>query len=138
MCIRDREEALRRGWLHTGDIGYMDEDAYLYLVDRKHDKIITGGLNVYPREVEEVLSTHPSVAQVAVVGVHDPLWGEAITAAVVVREGTHVTMEELMHFCKERLAGYKSPKKIFFVKDLPKNLYGKVLRKEIKKQFEGL
>jgi acyl-CoA synthetase (AMP-forming)/AMP-acid ligase II len=131
------EEALRGGWLHTGDIGYMDEDGYLYLVDRKHDKIITGGLNVYPREVEEVLSTHPAVAQSAVFGVNDPLWGEAITAAVVLRQGTKVTVEELMQFCKEHLTGYKRPKKIYFLEDLPKNLYGKVLRKELKKRFEG-
>jgi long-chain acyl-CoA synthetase len=129
------KEALRGGWLHTGDIGYLDEDGYLYLVDRQHDKIITGGLNVYPREVEEILSTHPAVAQVAVFGVDDPLWGEAITASVVPREGLKVTMEELMQYCKDRLAGYKRPKKIFLVDDLPKNLYGKVLRKELKKQF---
>jgi long-chain acyl-CoA synthetase len=131
------EEAIRGGWLYTGDIGYMDEDGYLYLVDRKHDKIITGGLNVYPREVEEVFSTHPAVAQSAVFAVNDPLWGEAITAAVVLREGTKVTVEELMKFCKEHLAGYKRPKKIYLLEDLPKNLYGKVLRKELKKRFEG-
>jgi acyl-CoA synthetase (AMP-forming)/AMP-acid ligase II len=129
------EEALRGGWLHTGDIGYLDEDGYLYLVDRQHDKIITGGLNVYPREVEEILSTHPAVAQVAVFGVDDPLWGEAITAAVVRREGSRVAIEELIQFCKDHLAGYKRPKKIFLMEDLPKNLYGKVLRKELKKQF---
>ena len=131
------EEALRGGWLHTGDIGYMDGDGYLYLVDRKHDKIITGGLNVYPREVEEVLSAHPAVAQVAIFGVNDPLWGEAITAAVVAREGMKITLEELTEFCKERLAGYKRPKRIYFLEDLPKNLYGKVLRKELKKRFEN-
>ncbi len=130
------EEALRGGWLHTGDIGYVDEDGYLYLVDRQHDKIITGGLNVYPREVEEVLSAHRAVAQVAVFGASDPFWGETITATVVVREGSKATMEELMQFCKERLASYKRPKRIHFLKDLPKNLYGKVLRKELKKQFE--
>jgi len=132
------EEALRGGWLHTGDIGYMDGDGYLYLVDRKHDKIITGGLNVYPREVEEVLSAHPAVAQVAIFGVNDPLWGEAITAAVVAREGMKITLEELTEFCKERLAGYKRPKRIYFLEDLPKNLYGKVLRKELKKRFENM
>ena len=130
------EEALRGGWLHTGDIGYLDEDGYLYLVDRKHDKIITGGLNVYPREVEEVLSAHPTVAQVAVFGLNDPLWGEAIVAAVVVREGLNVTVEDLMQFCKENLAGYKRPKKIYLLEDLPKNLYGKILRKELKTKFE--
>jgi acyl-CoA synthetase (AMP-forming)/AMP-acid ligase II len=131
------EEALRGGWLHTGDIGYMDEDGYLYLVDRKHDKIITGGLNVYPREVEEILSTHPAVAQVAVFGVNDPLWGEAVTAAVVKREGMALTEDELLTFCRERVTGYKRPKKIHFLDDLPKNLYGKVLRKDLRKQFEG-
>jgi len=130
------KEALKGGWLHTGDIGYLDEGGYLFLVDRKHDKIITGGLNVFPREVEEVLSTHPSVAQVAVFGVKDPFWGEAVTAAVVPRAGTGITEEELAAFCKEHLAGYKRPKKISFMEDLPKNLYGKVLRKDLKKQFE--
>jgi acyl-CoA synthetase (AMP-forming)/AMP-acid ligase II len=130
------QEALRGGWLHTGDIGYLDEEGYLFLVDRKHDKIITGGLNVYPREVEEVLSTHPAVAQVAVFGVKDPFWGEAVTAAVVARQGMSLTDEELSAFCKERLAGYKRPKMIYFLEDLPKNLYGKVLRKELKRRFE--
>jgi len=129
-------EAFKGGWLHTGDIGYLDEGGYLFLVDRKHDKIITGGLNVFPREVEEVLSTHPSVAQVAVFGVKDPFWGEAVTAAVVPRAGAGITEEELTAFCREHLAGYKRPKKISFMEDLPKNLYGKVLRKELKKQFE--
>lgn len=130
------EEVLRGGWLHTGDIGYLDEDGYLYLVDRKHDKIITGGLNVYPREVEEILSKHPSVSQVAVFGVSDPFWGEAINAAVVLREGAKASEEELIEFSKRYLAGYKRPKKIYLVEDLPKNLYGKVLRKELKKRFD--
>jgi acyl-CoA synthetase (AMP-forming)/AMP-acid ligase II len=129
------KEALKEGWLHTGDIGYLDEEGYLFLVDRKHDKIITGGLNVYPREVEEVLSAHPSVAQVTVFGVKEAFWGEAVTAAAVVRQGMSVTEEELMTHCKGRLAGYKRPKKIHFLDELPKNLYGKVLRKELKQQF---
>jgi acyl-CoA synthetase (AMP-forming)/AMP-acid ligase II len=131
------EEALKGGWLHTGDIGYMDEEGYLYLVDRKHDKIITGGLNVFPREVEEVISTHPAVAQVAVFGVEDPFWGEAVTAAVVLRKGAEAGADELMAFCKDRLAGYKRPKKFHRLEDLPKNLYGKVMRKDLKKQFGG-
>ncbi len=131
------EEALREGWLHTGDIGYLDDEGFLFLVDRKHDKIITGGLNVYPREVEEALAAHPGVAQVTVFGVSDPYWGEIITAAVVPRRETKVTEEELIQFSKERLSSYKRPKKIHFVEDLPKNLYGKVLRKELKKQFGG-
>ena len=131
------KEALRGGWLYTGDLGYIDDEGYLYLVDRKHDKIITGGLNVYPREVEEVMSRHPAVAQVAVFGVKDSRWGEAVTAAIVPRQGRSVTEEELMSFCREQLSGYKKPKKIFFTDDLPKNLYGKVMRKELKKQFEA-
>lgn len=130
------QETLVDGWLHTGDIGYLDEGGYLFLVDRKHDKIITGGLNVFPREVEEVISAHPAVAQVTVFGLKDPFWGEAVTAAVVIREGMSLTAEELGAFCKERLAGYKRPKKIHFLDDLPKNLYGKVLRKDLKTQFE--
>lgn len=130
-------EAIHGGWLHTGDIGYLDEGGYLFLVDRKHDKIITGGLNVYPREVEEILSAHPTVAQVAVFGVQDPFWGEAVTAAVVIREGFAFSEEELMDFCRQRLAGYKRPKRIHFVAELPKNLYGKVLRKELIKKFSG-
>ncbi len=128
-------EAFRGGWLHTGDIGYLDEGGYLFLVDRKHDKIITGGLNVYPREVEEVIALHPAVAQAAVFGHKDEYWGDAVTAAVVVRAGHSLTEEELKAFLKERVAGYKRPKKIHFVPDLPKNLYGKVLRKDLKQQF---
>jgi len=131
------EEALRGGWLHTGDIGYLDEGGYLFLVDRKHDKIITGGLNVFPREVEEIIATHPAVAQVAVFGVKDKYWGDIVTAAVVVRGGHRLSENELSEFCKQRVAGYKCPKKFHFMVDLPKNLYGKVLRKELKKQFEA-
>lgn len=130
-------ETIKNGWLYTGDVGYLDEDGYLYLVDRKNDKIITGGLNVFPREVEEVLSAHPSVSQVCVFGKKDPKWGEAITAAVVLREGKNANMEELIEFCKKNLSSYKRPKRIHFVDDLPKNPYGKILRHEVKKQFQG-
>ena len=130
-------EALRGGWLHTGDIGYLDEDGYLFLIDRKHDKIITGGLNVYPREVEEVLATHPAVAQVIAFGLDDPYWGEVVTAAVIPRKGIPVSVESLLNFSRERLSSYKRPKKIFLVEDLPKNLFGKVVRKDLKKQFQG-
>ena len=126
---------MRGGWLHTGDIGYLDEGGYLFLVDRKHDKIITGGLNVYPREVEAVIAMHPAVAQAAVFGLKDEYWGDAVTAAVVVRQGHSLTEDELKAFLKERVAGYKRPKKIHFVADLPKNLYGKVLRKDLKQKF---
>jgi acyl-CoA synthetase (AMP-forming)/AMP-acid ligase II len=130
-------EALRGGWLHTGDIGYLDEGGYLFLIDRQHDKIITGGLNVFPREVEEILATHPAVAQVVVFGADDPVWGEAVTAAVILRDGTNATEEDLMKFAKENVAGYKKPKKIHVVREYPKNLFGKVVRRDLKKMLAG-
>ncbi len=130
------EEALRGGWLHTGDVGYLDEGGYLFLIDRKHDKIITGGLNVYPREVEEILAAHPGVAQVVVFGQDDPYWGEVVMAAVIPRKGIALSAEALMDFSKERLSSYKRPKKIFLVEEFPKNLFGKVLRRDLKRQFE--
>jgi acyl-CoA synthetase (AMP-forming)/AMP-acid ligase II len=132
------EEALRGGWLHTGDIGYIDEDGYLYLVDRKHGKIITGGLNVYPREVAEILAKHEAVSEVCVFGIADPKWGEAITAAVTLRSGKDVSEKILIEFCKSKLASYKTPKKIYFLDSLPKNAYGKILQRELKKRFSGV
>jgi acyl-CoA synthetase (AMP-forming)/AMP-acid ligase II len=125
-------EVMRNGWLHTGDLGYLDEGGYLFLVDRKHDMIITGGLNVYPREVEEVLSAHPAVAQVCVFGRKDAFWGEIVTAAVVIRTGQKLNEAEMQGFAKENLASYKCPKKVVFLDELPKNQYGKVVRQELK------
>lgn len=125
-------EVMRNGWLHTGDLGCLDEGGYLFLVDRKHDMIITGGFNVYPREVEEVLSAHPAVAQVCVFGRKDAFWGEIVTAAVVTRTGQKLNETEMQGFAKENLAGYKCPKKIVFLDELPKNQYGKVVRQELK------
>ena len=125
-------EVMRNGWLHTGDLGYLDKGGYLFLVDRKHDMIITGGLNVYPREVEEVLSAHPAVAQVCVFGRKDAFWGEVVTAAVVTRTGQTLNDAEMQGFAKKNLASYKCPKKVVFLDELPKNQYGKVVRKELK------
>lgn len=125
-------EVMRNGWLHTGDLGCLDEGGYLFLVDRKHDMIITGGFNVYPREVEEVLSAHPAVAQVCVFGRKDAFWGEIVTAAVVTRTGQKLNETEMQGIAKENLAGYKCPKKIVFLDELPKNQYGKVVRQELK------
>ncbi len=123
------------GWLHTGDMGYYDEKGYIYLVDRKKDMIVTGGENVYPREVEEVLYRHPAVAEVAVLGVPDELWIERVHAVIVSKEGRQATAEEVMEFCKHHLARYKAPKSVEFVDSLPKNPQGKILKRELRKKY---
>ncbi len=130
--------ALRDGWLHTGDVGYLDEQGYLFIMDRSKDMVITGGENVYPREIEEVLLRHPAVKEVAVIGVPDAKWGEKITACVVCSEGVAASEEELIAFCKDHLASYKKPKMVVFMSDLPKNNYGKILKRELRNQhWEG-
>jgi acyl-CoA synthetase (AMP-forming)/AMP-acid ligase II len=128
-------EALRGGWLHTRDMGYMDEDGYVFLVDRKDDMIISGGFNVYPREVEDVLYMHPSVLEAAVFGVPDEKWGETVKAAVSLKKGAVLTEEEIIEHCRKHLAGYKKPKSVDFVTDLPKNANGKILRRELKEPY---
>jgi acyl-CoA synthetase (AMP-forming)/AMP-acid ligase II len=120
------EQALNGGWLHTGDIGIRDADGYLYIVDRKHDMIITGGANVYPREVEDVLYTHPAVAEAAVVGVPDETWGETVLAVIALRPVDMLTEAELIGFCAERLADYKKPRQVVFVDAIPKTPVGKI------------
>jgi len=127
------ETAFRNGWFHTGDIGYRDQDGFYYIVDRKSDMIIRGGENIYPREIDEVLYQHPLVAAAAVVGVPDNLYGEEVAAFVVMREGAALAAEELIEFCKARLADYKCPKTIRFVKDIPKGPTGKLLKRELAK-----
>lgn len=128
-------EALRNGWLHMGDVGMFDEHGYLHLLDRTKDVIISGGNNIYPREVEEVLITHPQVHHVVVVGVPDPYWGEAVRAVVVAEPDASPTAEELIAFCGTRMAGYKKPKAIDFVDELPVSAYGKVLRREVRERY---
>ncbi len=128
-------ETLRGGWLHTGDIGSFDEGGYLFLLDRAKDMIISGGNNVYPREVEEVIVEHPAVAQVVVVGIPDDYWGEAVHAVVVLVEGATLSGKELIDFCGESLAGYKKPKAVDFVGELPVSGYGKVLRREVRDRY---
>jgi long-chain acyl-CoA synthetase len=125
----ETDEALRDGWLHTGDIGYLDEDSYLFLTSRKKDLIKCGGFQVWPREVEEILMMHPAIAEVCVAGIPDPRQVEAVKAWVVLKEGQQATDEELHHFCREKITGYKVPKFFEFRKDLPKTLVGKVLRR---------
>jgi long-chain acyl-CoA synthetase len=123
---------IRNGWLHTGDMGRLDADGFLYIVERKKDLIIRGGFNIYPREVEDVLYAHPAVAEAAVVGVHDTLMGEDVLAFVVPKNGMSATAEELIAFCQERLAKYKCPKRVRFLDRLPKSPIGKILRKELR------
>ncbi|HEY4280186.1 MAG TPA: AMP-binding protein [Conexibacter sp.] len=126
--------ALRDGWMHTGDLGYRDDDGYLFLVDRRNDKIVTGGENVYPTEVEHALAEHPAVREAAVVGVANPRWGEQVTAVVVTRDGFADDAALIAH-CRTRLAGYKTPKQVVFAAELPRTSTGKLLRRELRQQL---
>jgi len=132
---RESEDRLRTGWLYTGDVGKMDEDGYVYLVDRKHDMIITGGINVYPKEVEEVLYRHPAVFEAAVFGIPDEYWGEAIKAVIALKEGRVATEADIIGFCGKHLAGYKKPKSVEFRPELPKSPQGKILKRAIKEKY---
>jgi long-chain acyl-CoA synthetase len=131
----DTAKTVIDGWLHTGDIGHYDEKGYIYIVDRKKDMIITGGENVYPREIEEVLYRHPAIHEVAVIGVPDPYWVEKVHAVVCLKKGGTATAEELIALCKKNLAGYKSPKSVEFVEALPKNAAGKIMKREIRQKY---
>lgn len=122
------------GWQGTGDLGYMDDDGYVYLVDRLKDMIISGGFNVYPGEVEQVLWRHPAVTDCAVIGVPDDYWGEAVTAVVEVKEGATVEVDELISYCKKELGSIKAPKSILF-ETLPRSSVGKVLKRDIRDRF---
>ena len=130
--------ALRGGWLHTGDIGVLDEDGYLTLMDRSKDLVISGGANIYPREVEEVLLTHPAVREAHVVGVSDPVRGENVAAFVVLRDGATATPEALQGFCRETLASYKVPRRIFVVEAgaIPRTGSGKVEKAALRRAAE--
>jgi long-chain acyl-CoA synthetase len=123
------------GWLRTGDAGYLDADGYVYLHDRIKDMIISAGENIYPAEVENALADHPAVADVAVIGVPDDIWGEAVKALVVRAHGSEVTPEELIRFGRERLAGFKCPKSVDFVESLPRNPSGKILKRELREPY---
>ena len=128
-------EVSGHGWHHTGDIGTIDEDGYLYIVDRKKDMIISGGFNVYPSEVEQVIWTHPAVQDCAVIGIPDDKWGEAVTAVVELKKGAKASEADLIALCKETLGSVKAPKSVVFMKVLPRSSVGKVLKSEIRDAF---
>lgn len=123
------------GWLYTGDVGFLDEAGYLTIVDRKHDMIVTGGENVYPREVEDVLYEDPAIAEAAVFAIPDPRWVERVAAAVVLKPGQATTVEDIRARASRRLASYKCPKTVVFVESLPKNATGKILKRELRTQY---
>ena len=127
---------LRGGWLHTGDLGKYDDLGYLYMIDRLKDMIKTGGLNVYCREVEEVLSYHPEIGEAVIIGVPDDKWGEAIRAVVVPKKGVNLTAESVIEHCRQRLASYKKPTSVIFVNELPKGSFGgKVLKRVLREKY---
>jgi len=125
-------EAIQDGWLRTGDLGHLDEEGFLYLTDRSKDVIISGGTNIYPREVEEVLLRHPAVFEVAVIGEPEPEWGEQVVAFVVAEPGAELSHADLESWCRQEIASFKKPKRYVFIDELPKNSYGKVLKTELR------
>ena len=129
-------EKLKNGWLHTGDLGRFDEDGYIYIVERKNDMIISGGVNVYPREIEEVLYKHPAVSEASVIGLPDEHWGEVVKAVIVLKKGASVTEADIIEFCGKHLAGFKKPKSVDFWEELPKSSTGKLLKKDIREVFK--
>ena len=130
---RETAEAFRDGWVSVGDLARRDEEGYLYIVDRKKDMVVTGGINVYPSEIEEVLSRHPDIADVAVVGVADERWGERLEAYLTLRAGATLGQEKLARYCEGRLARFKIPKTLVTLPELPRNASGKVLKSELRK-----
>jgi acyl-CoA synthetase (AMP-forming)/AMP-acid ligase II len=131
----ETQAAIRDGWFFTGDLGYLDEERYLFLVDRKKDMVVSGGVNIYTKEIEAILFEHPAVLEAAVIGLPDEQWGEAVTAAVVLRPGMQATAAALVAHCRAHLASYKKPKHVIFVEELPKNPSGKVLKRDLRPQL---
>jgi fatty-acyl-CoA synthase len=128
-------ETLRGGWLHTGDAGVMDEEGYIYIRDRIKDMIVSGGENVYPRVIEEVLFQHPAIAEAAVIGVPDERWGETVKAIVVLHQRMNATAEDIMDFCRGKLGGFERPRSVDFVAALPRNSLGKVLKRTLREPY---
>ena len=128
---------IKNGWLHTGDVGYVDKDGYYWITDRKKDLIIKGGENISPRTIEEVLFAHPKVSEAAVIGMKDAVYGEEIKAFLVLNPGETATAEEIREYCRKNLTNFFVPKEIIFMQALPKSLVGKILKKELRKLLNG-
>jgi long-chain acyl-CoA synthetase len=123
---------MKDGWFSAGDLAQVDDEGFVYLVDRKMDMIISGGVNIYPREIEEVLYEHPAISDAAVIGIPDRYWGESVKAYVVLRENQRVDSKDLSEFCRNTLAGYKTPRSFEFISALPRGSTGKVLKRELR------
>lgn len=130
-------QAVRDGWFHTGDLGYLDADRYLFVVDRKKDMVVSGGVNIYTKEIESVLYEHPGVLEAAVIGMPDEEWGEVVTAVVAPKPGVKLEAQELIGHCRAQLASYKKPREVFFLDELPKNPSGKILKRELRTLLAG-
>jgi len=131
------KKAYEGGWFHSGDMARRDEEGFFYIVDRMKDMILTGGENVYSREVEEVIYTHPAVSEAAVIGLPDPTWGENVCAVIVLKPGMTATEAEIIAAVKDRLAGYKKPKRVFFIDEMPKTVSGKLIKKDLRERFKN-
>lgn len=129
-------DAIRGGWLHTGDLGYMDNEGYFFIVGRKKEMIIRGGENIYPKEIEDILYRHPDVMEAAVVGLPDKIWGEEVCAFIVPKEGRTIFHDELIDFCKEQLADFKCPRRVIFMDSLPKTATGKIQKTRLKEEYK--
>ncbi len=128
-------KTIRDGWVYTGDCGWIDEDGYVYITDRKSDMIVSGALNIYPAEIESILAEHPAILESAIIGVPDEKWGETVKAIVVLRPGKKATAEEIIAFCKSQLASFKKPRSVEFVESLPRNLSGKILKRVLREAY---
>ena len=132
---RATEESFKDGWFYSGDMATFDDDGYIYFMDRKNDMIISGGYNIWPSEVENVLYQHPSILEAAVIAVPDDKWGESVKAVVVLKPAESETEEAIITYCKDHIARYKAPKSVDFADNLPKNSSGKILRKKVREKF---
>jgi fatty-acyl-CoA synthase/long-chain acyl-CoA synthetase len=128
-------EGFHEGWLASGDLARQDEEGYVYIVDRAKDMIISGGENIYPTEIEDVLYSHPHVLEAAVIGIPDDRWGESVKAMIVLHEGRSLSQEEIIDYCRDKLAGYKIPRSVSFLRELPKNTSGKILRRVLREEY---